>query len=408
MFGMDMGRIIVHVDMDAFFASIEQLDYPEYRGRPVVVGADPRDGKGRGVVCAASYEARKFGIHSALPISIAYRRCPSAVFTRPRFRRYNELSGYIMNLLGEFSPVIEQISIDEAFLDATGTERLFGPPEELGKRIKMRIFQATGLTASVGIASNKSIAKIASDLQKPDGLTICPDGHEKEFIAPLPVSVLWGAGKKTVQALQQAGMHTVGDIARLTADDMEKLYGKWGTHLWMLANGIDDRPVNTEWERKSCSEETTFDEDVAESRIVEQTLFEIADRLSRRIRREGVLGRTITLKIRIEGFKTYTRSHSLPAPLDDMQSIRSAAVNMFRKFDREGKKVRLVGIAVSNLEAAESAPLHQLELFNTTDPVEEISPPPGKNPEKLLDELKNRFGEKVTRAALLETTDPRK
>jgi DNA polymerase-4 len=313
-----------------------------------------------------------------------------------------------MGVLGEFSPIVEQVSIDEAFLDASGTERLFGAPDELGKRIKMRIIQATGITASVGIAANKSVAKIASDLQKPDGLTICPFGKEKDFIAPLPLSVLWGAGKKTVQALENRGMRIVGDVAEKSIEYMEKNFGKWGTHLWLLANGIDERPVSTAGERKSYSEETTFDEDTDDLQFIEQVLFEISDRLARKIRSEGVKGRTITLKIRLEGFKTFTRSHSLSAAVDDTMTIRSIAVEQLRKFDREGRKIRLVGIGVSNLDTEGTEEIHQLELFSGETEPAPLSDRPDRDPDKLLDTMKNRFGGKVTRAAFIDSRNPRR
>lgn len=396
-----MIRVIVHVDMDAFFTSVEQMDHPEYRGKPVVVGADPKGGKGRGVVSAASYEARKFGIHSAMPISRAYRLCPRAVFLPPRFSRYSELSRRVMELLGEFSPLVEELSIDEAFLDCTGTEMLFGPPERLGAGIRERIRAETGLTASVGIASNKSVAKIASDLNKPDGLTICPAGKEREFLAPLPMSRLWGAGKKTVETLQTMGFRIIGDIASYSPGDLEKILGKWGLGLWELARGIDDRPVVTEYGRKSISEETTFEEDVSDGALIERALLGISDGLSRRMRELGIRGRTITLKIRLQGFETFTRGMTLPAAVDDMKTIRGAATELYRNFDRGGKRVRLVGIKLSNLEEAGGDGV-QLDLFGGSDPKEISIPAAGKNdPESVLDSLKSRFGESVTRASLL-------
>lgn len=337
MYVWHMSRVIAHVDMDAFFAAIEQLDNPGYRGLPVVVGADPKSGKGRGVVCASSYEARIYGIHSAQPISQAYRRCPAAIFLRPRFERYDEVSAGVMRTLGEFSPLVEQISVDEAFLDCSGTENLFGPPRELGLGIKRRIRESTGLTASVGIASNKSVAKIASDLNKPDGLTLCPPGGEKEFLAPLPVGRLWGAGKKTVEQLNRMNVRTIGDVAAFPSRQLEQIFGAMGDHLWLLANGIDERPVCDAWERKSISEEVTFGEDSGDERYVERALYGIADSLSRRTRMLGLEGRTVTLKLRLEGFVTYTRSRTLPSPVSDMKTVLSAAVGLFRDFDRQGK-----------------------------------------------------------------------
>lgn len=384
--------------MDAFFASIEQLDNPDYRGRPVVVGADPEGGTGRGVVSAASYEARKFGIHSAIPISEAYRRCPGGVFVYPRMKRYTEVSHAIMEILGTFSPLIEQISVDEAFMDCTGTERLFGPPRELGMRIKKAIKKKTGLTASVGIASNKSIAKIASDLEKPDGLTICPFGSEEEFLSPLPIEKLWGAGKKTVLYLNSIGLHKIGDIARSPCEDMEKRLGKWGIHLWMLARGIDDRNISTDYSQKSISEEHTFGKDTNDAAVIEQTLLSLADQVARRTRKHGTRGRTVTLKIRLEGFDTYTRSRTLPFPVNDTFTIRDTAEELFRKFDCRGKRVRLVGVKISNLTGSGEQP--QLDLFDAAS----CDPGLGRKEkiEEILDTLRERHGSHVKRASLLD------
>jgi len=392
-------RTILHVDMDAFFAAVEQLDHPEYRGKPVVVGADPKGGKGRGVVSASSYEARKFGIHSALPISTAYRRCPGAVFVYPRMERYCELSAEIMEILGEFSPLVEQLSVDEAFLDCTGTERLFGPPEKLGMTVKRTIRERTGLTASVGIASNKSIAKIASDLRKPDGLTICPFGGEREFLATLPISRLWGAGKKTVEYLHSLGFERVGDIADLPGEVLEKKLGKWGLQLWYLANGIDQRPVTDEYEAKSISEETTYEADENSVDVMEKTILDLSDQVARRTRKGNVKGRTITLKIRLEGFETFTRSKTVDRGVSDMFTIRDASLELFRRFDRGGKKVRLLGVKISNLECGDDGEPVQMDLFGGE--VEARERPRKEKIEEILDGLKDGFGPHVTRASLM-------
>jgi len=383
--------------MDAFFAAIEQLDNPEYRGKPVVVGADPKGGSGRGVVSASSYEARKFGIHSAMPISEAYRRCPKAVFVYPRMGRYSEMSRTIMNILGEFSPLIEQISVDEAFMDCSGTERLFGPPRELGMNIKNEIRARTGLTASVGIASNKSIAKIASDLEKPDGLTICPFGREQEFLSPLPIEKLWGAGKKTVLYLNSLGFKKIGDIARVPCNEMEQRLGKWGIHLWQLARGIDERSISTDYPQKSISEEHTFGKDTSDSAVIEQTLLVLADQVARRTRKHAAKGRTVTLKIRLEGFETYTRSRTLPFPVSDTFTIRDTAIALFRNFDCGKKKVRLVGVKISNLTGSGEQP--QLDLFDAAS----CDPDLGRKEkiEEILDSLRNQHGSHVKRASLL-------
>ncbi len=393
-------RIIVHVDMDAFFAAVEQLDRPDLRGKPVVVGADPKGGKGRGVVSAASYEARKYGIHSALPISLAYKRCPHAFFVRPRMSRYCEMSNRIMDILSEFSPVIEPISIDEAFLDCTGTEKLFGPPYKLGHAIKAKIFEQTGLTASVGIASNKSIAKIASDLHKPDGLTICPFGEEKIFLAPLPVSKLWGAGKKTVEYLTSSGISSIGELSALPVETLEKKLGKHGVHLWLLANGIDEREVQPDWEIKSISEEITFEKDTFDTGLMEKTILDLSDQVARRTRREQKCGRTITLKIRLEGFETHTRSKTLENPVNDMFSIRDAAIGLFQNFNRKNKRVRLLGVRISNLCKGEET-LQTEYLPFESDSIKELQKK--KKIESVLDKLRSKFGRRITRASLIDT-----
>jgi nucleotidyltransferase/DNA polymerase involved in DNA repair len=263
--------------MDAFYAAIEQRDHPEYRGKPVVVGADPKAGRGRGVVSTASYEARKYGIHSAMPISQAYRRCPQAIFAFPRFERYTEISRQVMNILRDFSPQLAQISIDEAFIEITQTANFHGGARALAEKLKARIKHETGLTASVGVAPNMFIAKVASDLQKPDGLTICEAGQEKAFLAPLPIKKLWGVGPKTEAHLQKMGFSTIGQLAQCSQKMLAERLGKWGAHLWELANGIDNRPVEDWGPRKSISQEHTYDQDVANPQIVEQTIWRIAD-----------------------------------------------------------------------------------------------------------------------------------
>lgn len=351
----------MHVDMDAFYAAIEQRDNAELRGRPVVVGADPRGGLGRGVVSTASYEARKFGIRSAMPVSTAYRFCPDAIFVPPDFSRYEEASNRVMDCLSQFSPYVEQVSIDEAFLDCTGTEKLFGPPEELGRKIKASIKEATGLTASAGIATNKSIAKIASDMNKPDGLTIVPAGRELEFLTPLPIEKIWGVGPKTAERLRQLGFKTIGDIVKAPREEIANLLGAAGEKIHDLAFGKDERAVSSGWQRKSISEETTFDQDTDDLLRLETTLGGIAERLAGSMIREKIRGRTLHFKIRLTGFETHTRSRTLEAAVCDMKSLRSFAIEELNRFDRQGKKVRLIGIGVSELERGEKT--GQMDLF---------------------------------------------
>jgi DNA polymerase-4 len=381
-------RTVLHVDMDAFYAAVEQLDNPEYRKRPVVVGADPAGGRGRGVVSAASYEARRFGIHSAQPISRAYHLCPDAVFLRPRFKRYAELSMKVMSVLTGFSPAVEQISIDEAFIDCTGTDRIFGNGERIANEIKRRILEETGLTASVGVASNKSVAKIASELGKPDGLTVCPPGEEREFLGKLPIRHLWGAGKRTLERLARMGLVRIGDITAKGEKALVREFGKTGRSLWLLANGVDERPVVCTRRRKSISEEITFSSDTRDLMFLEEVLFEISDRLTHRMRRLGIAGRTITLKIRLEDFTTFSRSKTLPRAIRDMKTVRALATGLFRTFYDGAKRVRLVGIGVSNITQNE-----QLELFG-----EDAS----SDAERLFDTMKEQYGDKITRGSFLK------
>ena len=264
-------RFIVHVDMDAFYASVEQRDFPEYQGKPVIVGADPKGGQGRGVVAACSYEAREFGIHSAMPISFAYKRCPHGVYLRGNMKIYVDISRQVFQILERFTPDVEPISIDEAFLDITGSYKLIGTPEETCKKIKAAIQAETGLVASIGMAPNKMTAKIASDLEKPDGLVIVSREGLLDFLHPLPVGKLWGVGKRTKEELTRLGIKTIGDLASKDIKDLSKLLGKSGVHVWKLANGIDPRDVETSVGIKSIGHEHTFDEDVTDPRTIEDT-----------------------------------------------------------------------------------------------------------------------------------------
>src|SRR5262245_6255222 len=254
-------RAILHIDMDAFYASIEQLDHPAYKGRPVIVGADPKGGKGRGVVAACSYEARKFGVRSALPISRAWKLCPQGVYMRPRMSRYVEVSHQVMDIFRRFTDLVEPLSIDEAFLDVTGSSALYGSAEKIARQIKSSIRDSTHLTASVGVAPNKFLAKVASDLRKPDGLVIVREDGIADFLRDLPISRLWGVGPKTEQRLKPMGLHTIGQMAAIPRDELIRRLGSLGEHLYQLSHGLDDRPVISNWEPKSISNETTFEED---------------------------------------------------------------------------------------------------------------------------------------------------
>ena len=339
-------RAIAHVDMDAFYAAVEQRDRPELRGRPVIVGADP---KGRGVVSACSYEARVFGVRSAMPISRAYRLCPHGVYLPVDMDKYARVSAEIMTLLGEFSPLVEPVSVDEAFLDLTGTETLWGAPSEGVRRIKARIRELTGLTASAGLAANKFVAKVASDLEKPDGLVVVPPGCETEFLAPLPIGRLWGVGKATAKQLDALGVVTIGQLQRLAPAVLTARLGPHGPDLLALAFGRDDRPVEPFSPPKSMGAETTFGRDCRDVVKLEDTLRGQAERVARELRAEGLAACRVTLKLRWADFRTLTRSHTGDPTQDGLEIYHRAALLLSR--ERLIQPVRLIGVSTSTLRA---------------------------------------------------------
>lgn len=379
-------RYIAHVDMDAFFASVEQRDNPAYRGKPVIVGSDPKGGKGRGVVAACSYEARKFGIHSAMPISIAYQKCPDAVFLSGSMAKYAEASDQVFKVLGDFTPDIEPISIDEAFMDITGSWRLFGKdPVEVCRKIKEEIKKVTGLTASIGLAPNMMTAKIASDIDKPDGLTVVEEKNLLLFLHPLPVGKLWGVGEKTRGILEKFGIKTIGDLAKRSEAELAGLFGENGRHMWELARGIDPREVESSDETKSIGNESTFEEDVKNKDEVLDELMYLSEKVSRRLRKSGFKARTITLKVRFSDFSTFTRAQTLSLPTNFVDEIYASVTANLGKFDLRQKAVRLVGVRATNL----------LEASERTDLFEGISPASEKEEKihKAVDKIKDRFGE---------------
>lgn len=347
-----MERHIVHVDMDAFFAAIEQRDNPALKGRPVIIGANPQGGRGRGVVSTCSYEARKFGVRSAMPISEAWRRCPKGVFLPPSFHKYEEASAKIREVFYEFTPDIEQVSIDEAFLDITRSAHLFGGPLETCRRVKKRVREATGLSCSVGLAPTKMAAKIASDLEKPDGLVVVETAGLRAFLAPLDISKLWGLGPKTAALLRERGINTVGELGAAGEDSLRGL-GSHAQDLKALALGVDPREVREEQGAKSVGNETTFFEDTADEREIKESLLALADKVSSRLRESGYKGRTVTLKIRLEGFETYTRAKTLPLATNYTDVLGREALALYAAFGRGRKKVRLLGVKVSGLLPAE-------------------------------------------------------
>jgi DNA polymerase-4 len=386
-------RTILHVDLDAFFAAVEQRDNPELRGRPVVVGMGGGSND-RGVVSAASYEARKFGVHSAMPIRTARRLCPTCVFVPVRGAAYQAASREVMGVLRRFTPLVEPISIDEAFLDVTGSRRLFGDGEAIARRIKDAITAELGLTASVGVASTKLVAKIASDLRKPDGLVAVEPGTEARFLAPLPISRLWGVGPSTAAALRDFNVATIGDLQVLDRSALVRRFGKHGASLVDRAHGFDPDPVDDPDAAKSVSHETTFDEDTADPEVLERTLLAMAEGVSGRLRHSGLKAATITVKVRDSGFNTVTRQRGLPEPTDMTEPIWQLAVELARP-EMRGKRIRLLGVAASHFGVREQLGLFEVEDARRRRVVE------------AADEVRERFGTRaITRARLLRTGIP--
>lgn len=387
-------RVIAHVDMDAFFTAVEVRDDPALRGRPVIVGADPRNGAGRGVVAAASYEARRYGVHSAMPISQAFRLCPRGVFLPGRMRRYSEVSDQVMAVLAGFTPLVEQVSVDEAFLDLSGCRRLWGDDREAGTRIKAAVRQCTGLTASVGIGPNKLVAKIASDLRKPDGLVVVADGEARAFLAPLPIRRLWGVGPATEAALSQLGVREIGQLAALDPAALAARFGESGRWLHRCAVGEDDDAVTDGRGEKSLGAELTFERDTADREQVVRTLLELCDRVAARLRRQGLRGRTVTLKLRYQGFETHTHRLTAAEGLDETIGLYTAARGLLQAHGDRTRQLRLIGVTVTNFGRSERPP----DLFAAADPLR------GKRRtvDQAVDTVRERFGRRaVVRARTL-------
>jgi nucleotidyltransferase/DNA polymerase involved in DNA repair len=375
--------------MDAFYAAVEERDRPELRGKPVIIGADPKGGAGRGVVSTANYAARKFGVGSAMPISTAYRLCPQGVYIAPDMAKYSAISREIRAVFEAFTDLVEPISVDEAFLDVTASVRLFGDGEAIARAIKARIREQTKLTASVGVATAKLIAKIASDLRKPDGLVVVPPGAERAFLAPLPVRRLWGVGPKMEERLARLGIHTVGQLADAK---VTRLLGTHGLDLQRLARGEDDRPVVSDaGPARSVSVEHTFDVDEGSPRVLRKALLRLADELSRRLRAESLAGRTVTLKYRDETFRTTTHARSGKTSTNVASEIFETATALFDEV-HGSLKVRLLGIGVSGF----AEPV-QKTLFA------EEAPGRGARIDELRDQVRRKFGkEALVRASDLE------
>ena len=385
---------ILHCDLDAFFASVEQLDNPELRGKPVVVGGSRHS---RGVVSTCSYEAREFGIHSAMPVSQAFRLCPQAVFLPVNMPRYQEMSRQVFTILSRFSPLMEIISIDEAFLDISGCFRLYGSPENIGGLIKEQVHSELGLIISVGISYNKFLAKLATDLDKPDGLLIITENEAADLLKPLPVSKIWGVGQKTEQSLNRLGIKTIGDIQALPPGWLEARFGSAGRLFWELAHGIDHRPVETGQERKSISREETFPEYIIDISYLEKLTTHFAAELCAKLRREGLETASISIKLRYSDFKTITRSKAIEPCNSDLVVTQAAEELLHNAYNGKGS-LRLFGLSLGHLSSR--ADLEQGSLFEspTNSAHNEI--------DLLMDEIRGRFGpDAINRANLLPEKD---
>ena len=374
-----METLIAHVDMDCFYAAVEALDDPGLAGRPVIVGGTSN----RGVVSSASYEARALGVRSAMPTFEARRLCPEGVFLHPRMERYVELSSRVMELLRSFTPIMEQVSVDEAFLDLTGTGRLYGPPLETGRRLKALVREETGLVCSVGLAPNRLIAKIASDFDKPDGLVVVPAGEAAAFLAPLPVRRLPGVGPRLAEKLRSVGVERVADLRRFEREELDRIFGSMGRRLFETARGIDEAPFFRAPKTKSISAEQTLAQDTASKEELIPILAAQALRIGRRLRRQGMTARTVVLKLKHSDFRLITRSRSLDKPTDQTQLILQAGLGLLADY-RLKTSVRLIGLGLANLE---DPALAQKELFST--PGEE-----GRSTkvDQALDRILGRFG----------------
>ena len=391
---------IIHLDLDAFFASVEQRDNPAYRGKPLIVGgiSGANGNSNRGVVCAASYEARKYGVHAAMPIWEARQKCPRGIFVPSQMNKYVEASKKFFQICSDYTPLIEPLSIDELFLDVSGCESLFGSSETIGRKIKERVYQELGLKISVGIAENKFLAKIATNLGKPDGFCIIPSKDIEKILYPLPVSALWGIGKKTEELLKKSGIYLVEQLAQMPDSILENLLGKNGKIMKLLAQGIDETPVTPPSTAKSIGKETTFGTNITEKVILIKELLKISQLVGYAARKKGYKGKTITLKIRFHNFITLNRSKTLenPTHLDDI--IFKTVVELLGKVSYKKGGVRLLGIKFSNLTSGNER--KQLKFLRDEedkkdDKLEQLT--------QSLDKIREKFGTKsVTRASLLK------
>ena len=383
-------RTILHADLDAFYASVEVLDDPSLRGKPVIVGGGPNE---RGVVMAASYEAREYGVQSAMPLRTAGRRCPHGVFLPGRPERYRDLSRQVMAIFASYTPLVEPISLDEAFLDVTASRVALGDGPTIGRRIKERVLEEVGLVVSVGVATNKLCAKVASDLRKPDALVVVPPGEEAAFLAPLPIRRLWGVGPQAQKALADYGVTTIGHLAALEPSILQRRFGKHGADLSSRARGHDSSRVQSFQGPKSVGHEHTFDVDVVDPRRLEATLLDLADSVAGRLRHHDLAAGAVQLKLRYEGFETLTRQAPLPHQTRETDPIYQAGVGLLRRTLVSGRAVRLVGLTAISLTDAQ-----QLTLFGSPERSDRLT--------RSIDAVRDRFGDHAIMRARLLTERP--
>ncbi len=386
-------RAIIHADLDAFYASVEVLDDPSLRGKPVIVGGRRGD---RGVVSAASYEARTYGVHSAMPLTTAARLCPDGIFVSGHPDRYRQLSEQVMTIFASYTPLVEPISLDEAFLDVTASAAAFGDGASIGREIKARVLEETGLVVSVGVATNKLVAKVASDLRKPDALVIVPPGEEAAFLAPLPIRRLWGVGPRAQRALADYGVTTIGQLAALPPGTLHRRFGRHGDDLSGRARGIDRSSVAPFGAPKSIGHEHTFGHDTADLATIESTLLDLAESVGSRLRHHRLAAGGVQLKLRYEGFETLTRQAPLPRQTREPELLFEVARDLLRRTIAPGRGVRLIGVTAISLSEVQ-----QLTLFDADERTDRLT--------RSIDAVRERFGDRaIVRARLLRERPARR
>ena len=383
--------------MDAFFAQVEKRDNPHLMDKPVIIGGHPEN-YSRGVVSTCCYIARKYGVKSAMSTTEAYRRCPEGIFITPNGKKYSNVSREIMAIFHQYTPLVEPVSIDEAFLDVSGCEKLFGPPLEIAKDIQKKVYDITNLTCSIGVAPNKFLAKLASDLKKPNGITVINSDEISEVLDPLAVNKIWGIGPKQKHKLSSLGINTIKDLKKLSLEQLKSLFGINGSQLYNLSRGVDYRKVQKADEVKSVSNEQTFMEDISDPNLIRKILLELSDKVSRRLRNQKIKGKTVSIKVRDHNFNTYSSQITVTNPVCLPSDIYKIAMDLFNKPEYEGRKIRLLGVGVSNLSSETCQ--YQIDLFEDEDLKEKEA-----TLQKSIDNILDKYGDKVIYRASLKTKE---